>query len=69
MFLNAILRSIHRLSFARHSSRVLLLDDKSYQTDYDVIITDVGKDDLSGLISKRLGKKYLAPLSSDEQEF
>ena len=67
MILTGIQRSIHLLSFARHSSRVLLFDDKSCQVYYDV--SDISKDDLSGIISERLGKKNLSPLSSDEQEF
>lgn len=67
MILNGIQRSIHLLSFARHPSRILLLDDKICQVDYDV--SDISKDDLSGIISKKLGKKNLSPLSSDEKEF
>ena len=51
MILKGIQRSIYRLSFARHSSRVLLLDDKYGQADYDVLISDISKDDLSGDIS------------------
>ena len=51
MILNGIQRSIRLLSFARHSSKILLLDDKIYQTDYDVLISDISKDDLSGIIS------------------
>ena len=69
MILKGIQRSIHLFSFTRHPSRVLLLDDKICQTDYDVLISDVSKDDLSGEISRKLGKKNLSPLSSDEQEF
>ena len=69
MILKSLQRSIHLLSYARHSSRVLLLDDKIAQADYDVLITDISKDDLSGIISEKLGKKNLATLSSDELEF
>lgn len=69
MILKGIQRSIHLLSFARHPSRVLLLDDKIGQTDYDVLISDISKDDLAGEISKKIGKKNLNPLSKDEQEF
>jgi hypothetical protein len=69
MFLKGIQRSIHLLSFTRHPSRVLFLDDKTCLTDYDVLITDIDKNDLSGPISKKLGTKNLEPLSKDEQEF
>ena len=69
MIPKSIQRSIHLLSFARHSSEILLLDDKYCQADYDVLISDISNDDLSGIISKRLCKKNLAPLSSGEQEF
>ena len=68
MIQKCIQRSIHLFSLARHSSGVLLFDDK-FGHDYEVLISDVTKDDLSGLISKRIGKDNLAPLSSDEQEF
>ena len=69
MILKGLQRSIHLLSFARHPSRVLLLDDKICQADYDVLITDISKDDLAGEISMEIGKKNLNPLSQDEQEF
>ena len=72
MILNGLRRSIRQLSYARHSSHsseVLLLDDKDIIVDYDVLISDICQDDLSGVISKALGKKNLTPLSSDEQEF
>ena len=69
MIQKCIQRSINLFSLARHSSGVLLLDDKFGQSGFDVLISDVTKDDLSGLISKRIGKDNLAPLSSDEQEF
>ena len=69
MILKGLQRSIHLLSFARHPSRVLLMDDKICQTEYDVLISDISKDDLSGEISKKIGKKYMKPLSKDEQEF
>ncbi len=51
MILKSLQRSIHLLSYARHSSRVLLLDDKIAQADYDVLISDISKDDLFGIIS------------------
>lgn len=42
MILKSFSRSIHLLSSARHSFGVLLLDDKNYyQTDYDVLISDI----------------------------
>ena len=69
MILKGIQRSIHLLSFARHPSRVLLLDDKICQADFDILISDICKDDLSGEISRKLGKMNLNPLSKDEQEF
>lgn len=69
MILKSFQRSLHLLSFARHSFGVLLLDDKDFQTDYDVIISDISKDDLSGEISRKIGKKNLTPLSSNEREF
>ena len=69
MIIKGLQRSIHLLSFARHPSRVLLLDDKICQSDYDVLISDINKDDLSGEISRKIGKKNLNPLSKDEQEF
>ena len=69
MILKGIQRSIHLLSFARHPSRVLLLDDKICQADFDILISDICKDDLSGEISRKLGKTNLSPLSKDEQEF
>ena len=69
MILKGIQRSIHLLSFTRHPSRVFFLDDKNDQVDYDVLISDVHKNDLSGYISRKLGKKNLNPLSKDEQEF
>ena len=51
MILKILQRPIHLLSYARHSSRVLLLDDKIAQADYDALITDVDKYDLFGIIS------------------
>ena len=69
MILNGLRMSIRQLSYAHPSSGVLLLDDKNLQTNYDVLISDICQDDLSGVISKVLGKKNLTPLSSNEQEF
>jgi hypothetical protein len=69
MILKSFQRSIQLLSFARHSFGVLLLDDKDDQIDYDVLISDINKDDLSGQISRKLGKKNMALLSSNEREF
>ena len=69
MILKGLQRSIHLLSFTRHPSRVLLMDDKICQSDYDVLISDISRDDLSGEISRKIGKKNLNPLSKDEQEF
>ena len=69
MILKGLQRSIRLLSFARHPSRVLLMDETIFQTDYDTFITDISKDDLSGVISKKIGKKNLNPLSKDEPEF
>ena len=57
MILKGIQRSIHLLSFTRHPSRVFFLDDKNDQVDYDVLISDVHKNDLSGMDLRRVDFK------------
>lgn len=69
MISKGLQRSINLLSFVRHPSRVLLLDDKICYNDFDILISDISKDDISGEISRKIGKKNLSPLSKDEQEF
>ena len=56
MILKGIQKSIHLLSFTRHPSKVLLLDDKICQAGYDVLISDVSKDDLFGIFPRGWAK-------------
>ena len=69
MLLKSLQSSMELLLSTRHSFGVLFLNDKNFQTEYDVLISDISKDDFAGDISKKLGKKNLTPLLSDEQEF
>ena len=64
------LNSMRLLSFScRQHFGITFLDDKYYPPPFDVLITDINSDDLDGDISKKLGKKYLSCLSSQENEF
>lgn len=67
--MKSVERLMRPLFFARHSFGILFPDDKDTQSNYDVLITDIDSDDLSGEISKSLGKNNLSALSSDEKEF
>ena len=69
MILNS-LKSIRLLPFScRYKFGILFMDKKASRAPYDVLIPDIGADDLDGEISEALGKKYMSSLSLKENEF
>lgn len=59
-----LMRSMRLLSVPRNSFGVLFIDDE--RPPFDVLITDIEKNDLHEEISSLLKKKYLSPLSAIE---
>jgi hypothetical protein len=52
-----------RIFSCRYQFSVLFLERKDIISPFDILITDIKEEDLKNVISKKLNKQYLSPLS------